>query len=412
MKVLILAGGYGTRLHPLTLRTSKCILPVGGKPNIAHILEKLSQAGIKDVIISFNISQEKIKQLLGDGSKFGVRIKYITEMTKNDSDKLGAVGAIKYVVDNAGLDDYLVIGADNYFEGLDIDKLIDFHRKKGADATLALYYVEEEHMVERLGIAVVDGDRITGFQEKPRIEEAKSRLGSILVYVISRQFLEKKLPKYLAELALKNRKPDNPGEMWSHFVDKADIQGFKFNGYWTDIGSNVMYYIDANAMAMARVEHSISGSAIIDDGAKVSETGVAIGDNTVVEKGAVVRGPVIIGRNCRIKSGAVVGPNTMIHDNTIIGERSTVDSAILFENVHVGSGVKIESSIADGLVDIEDEVKVEQHSIIGHGSRLCQGSKLNFESRVWPGISIAKNSVISGSVMGNDKLIESCYWET
>ncbi|MCK4715105.1 MAG: NDP-sugar synthase [Candidatus Aenigmarchaeota archaeon] len=411
MKALILAGGYGTRLHPLTLRTAKCVLPVGDKPNIAHIIEKLKSAGIDEIILSFNTNQERFQRFLGDGSKFGVKITYVMERTTDDSNKLGAVGAIKYVVDKAGLDDYLVIGADNYFEGLDINKLLDFHRNGGANVTLGLYYVEDEHMVERLGIAVIKGNRIIGFQEKPKIEEAKSRLASILVYAISRTFLEKSLPAYLKDMAAHNKKPDNPGEMWSYFVQKLKINGFIFKGYWTDIGSNMTYYIDANAKALAGIKHRIAKSAKIGEGARLSETGLVIGENTIIEDGATIRGPVIIGDNCVVKSGSVIGPNTIMLNNTMIGERSTIDGSILFDGVRVGSGVKIKRAIVDGEVHIENNAKVEQHAIMGHGSKLCEGAKLSFESRVWPGISISKNSIVSGSVMGSNDFINSCYWE-
>ncbi len=411
MKALILAGGYGTRLHPLTLRTAKCVLPVGGKPNIVHIIEKLKAADIEDIILSFNTNQNRFQRFLGDGSKFGVKITYVMERTTDDSNKLGAVGAIKYVVDKVGLDDYLVIGADNYFEGLDINKLLSFHKKKGVDVTLGLYYVEDEHMVERLGIAITDGDRIVGFQEKPKIEDAKSRLGSILVYAIRRTFLERSLPAYLKEMAAHNKKPDNPGEMWAHFVQKMKINGFIFKGYWTDIGSNITYYIDANAKALAGIKHRIAKSAKVGEGARLSETGLIIGENTIIEDGATIRGPVIIGDNCVVKSGSVIGPNTVMLNNTIIGERSTIDSSILFDRVRVGSGVKIKRAIVDGEVHIGDNAKVEQHSIMGHGSKLCEGAKLSFESRVWPGISVSKNSIVSGSVTGGNDFINSCYWE-
>jgi NDP-sugar pyrophosphorylase family protein len=410
MKALILAGGYGTRLHPLTLRTAKCVLPVGGKPNIAHLIEKLKAAGIDDIILSFNTNQERFQRFLGDGSKFGVKITYVMEKTKSDSDKLGAVGAINYVVNQAGLDDYLVIGADNYFQGLDINALLEFHRKSGADATLPLYFIEDDHMIEKLGIAVLDSDRIVGFQEKPKIEEAKSRLGSILVYVVSRDFLENDLPAYLKELADAGKRPDNPGSMWAHFVDKIMIKAFSFRGYWTDIGSNISYYVDANMKAMVDMQHKIAESAKVGD-ARLSEKGLVIGDNTVIEDGAVIRGPVIIGDDCIVKAGAVVGPNTVLLNRSSVGEQSTVDNSIVFDNVTIGSGVKMESAIVDGNAHIHNNVRVERHSIVGHGSKIHEGSKLSFDSRIWPRISIAKNSHISGNIMTDSEIIDSCYWE-
>ncbi|MDP2718072.1 MAG: nucleotidyltransferase family protein, partial [Candidatus Micrarchaeota archaeon] len=226
MRAIILAGGYGSRLAPLTRRIPKSLAPVAGQPIIAHLLQMISEANLAKAIISLNKNQSEIQDYFGDGSEFGVSVEYHYEHSENDLDKPGAVGALNALVRELGPEESFVIGGDNIVYGLDLDKMLAFHKGQKASATLALYELSNPRLVELYGICKTDADgRIVEFQEKPSQKEAVSRLASTAVYIMGETFLRQKLPEYLA--AMKG-KADRIGDLWHHYLDSDELYGFAF----------------------------------------------------------------------------------------------------------------------------------------------------------------------------------------
>lgn len=406
MKALILAGGYGTRLHPITLRTSKSVLPIAGIPNIIHIFKNLKSAGIKDVVISLNKNQESVRNVLGDGKRFGINLEYVMEETSSDEDKLGAIGAIRYVIETVGTDDYVVIGADNFFHGLDIEEMIKFHKKTKSDATVALFELGDKSLVSNYGIAVLDKERIIAFQEKPRIEDALSTLASTAVYIMNKNFLDANLPEYLES---NKDKHDRPGDLWVHFAKKLNIGGFSFSGFWGDIG-NAGAYLKSNKSAMEMLEENISENAKISEYAELAGENIQVEEGVVIEEDVIIRGPVVLKKNCIIRKGSVVGPYVLVLRETEISEGCEITNSVVFERVNIGSGVKISGSIIDGKSVISDNCVIESNSIVGYGSRILKNSKISESSRVWPHIILDEETIVDGDVMSETGLIKDTYY--
>jgi NDP-sugar pyrophosphorylase family protein len=394
MKALILAGGYGTRLHPITLRTSKCVLPVAGVPNIVHLINRLKEAGIDDIIISMNKNQESIEKVLGDGSRFGVKIRLIIEETSSDRDKLGA-------------DDFIIAGGDNFFSGLDIKEMINFHKKRNSDATIALYHLDDRSLVKNYGIAVLEGEKITSFQEKPSVEDALSNLAAIFFYIVSRKFVENELPDYIEK---NPEKADRPGDLWEYYAKKMTVNGFVFSGFFGDIG-NAKTYITSNTEAMKSIISNISEKAMISSDSKIVGDRIIIGDDVVIENGVKIVGPVMIEKGCRIMNGSEIGPFVTVLKGTEVGSKSAISNSILFEKVRVGEGVRMHGSIADGKSSIGSGSVIESGSIIGYSSELSDNIKVLESSRVWPFKSV-ESEEISGDVISDTDLIrDSHYFE-
>ncbi|MBD3312059.1 NTP transferase domain-containing protein [archaeon] len=379
LRALILAGGRGTRLHPITLRTPKCLLPIAGKPNILHMVEELNNAGVKDVFVSINDNQLKVNDFLQDK-----KVNIIIE-SQEDS-KLGSIGGLNYAVNKLGNHDLIVLGADNFYKGIDIR---DFSSSiKEGSALIALYKVPHEYMIEELGIAELKGDQIVSFQEKPNINEARSRLGSTLIYGLSSEWLKNKFPAYLDSGADR----DTIGRMWQYFCDKDELYGYVFNGTWADIGTT-RSYIELNNKVMSEMKESR-----INDSITVGE-GSVIEDNVIIEEGC------IIGRDC------VIGPNTHLMKDTTIGQGSRVKGSVLFENTHVGKNSAINNSVVDGFAIINNNVVVDDFCAIGFKAVIESDSRLLKRSNVWP--FITARGVINGNVTyreGRDDLINSKYW--
>ena len=161
MKAIILAGGYATRLMPLTLRLPKLLLPVAGKPLVHYCLDMLKEAGVDEVVFSLNITQKIVQEAIGSEYN-GMSVSFIFEETQTEGEKLGAIGAMQYVAERTSVDeDCLLIGSDNFVYGLDLKDMVKEHSSRKPHATIALFDLLDEKDVEHFGVALLEGKRIT-----------------------------------------------------------------------------------------------------------------------------------------------------------------------------------------------------------------------------------------------------------
>ncbi len=376
MRAIILAGGYGSRLAPLTLRIPKALVNVSGEPVLAHLLYLIEKADISKVVISLNKNQECIEEVFGDGSDYNVSIEYHYEHSQGDLDKPGAVGALHRLAKELGPEESFVIGGDNTVYGLDLDRMLAFHRSKKASATMALHELSNPRLVEQYGVVKTDSDgRITGFQEKPSVKEALSRLASTAVYVMSESFLREKLPAYVKS---RQDKADRIGDLWHHYVAREPLYGFSFNGVWGDTNS-VDSYLETNAKVM---QFRALG-AVVDDSAQVDES-------------AKLVAPVVVGPGCVVGAGAVVGPCTVLGERVSIGAGSNVSKSILYEGVSLGKSCWVEESVLDRSVSLGDACRVEKQSMLGEGVALQGGARVLASSKVWPSLCLSSDAVVRG----------------
>ncbi len=410
-----MAGGYGTRLQPLTLRTPKCILPIGNTTPIERIISGLTRAGVNEIIVSLNKNQIKVKEFL-ESKSLDAKVDYIFEESSENKDKLGAIGALQYVIDHFGSDDYFVLGADNYTVGLNYSDMLELHRKKGADVTLALFELPDITKVSMFGIGIVDADsRIVSFQEKPKVEEAKSKLASTFVYIINKSFFDSDLSTYVENERKAGRKPDNIGDLWEYFVDKRKIYGYIFSGYWGDVGSP-LFYVEINHKALDEIKSSI-GNISMGIGSKISGE-VVMGNGCKVGDNVTIIGPCFIGDGVEIGSGSIIGPYTSILHNSKIGKNNMIGGSILFDGVVTHNNVKITRALIDGNVEIYEDNRIEEKAMVGYSCRIGPNSQILYDTKLWPFLEVDKESVINGKVfypkgyvVFEDKIKRSRYWE-
>ncbi|MCW1295558.1 MAG: sugar phosphate nucleotidyltransferase [Candidatus Parvarchaeota archaeon] len=216
---LILAGGSGTRLRPLTYEIPKPMMPVNGRPILEHIMEQLKKAEFIDIIISIGYLGSKIKEYFGDGSKFGVRIRYSEETTP-----MGTGGAIKKN-QNIFHDDFIVLNGDNLFD-FDLNKIYEFHKKEKAMATIALVPQDD---VSQFGVVEMEGNKIVKFIEKPKTEQV-SHLVNAGIYVIN--------PAFLSFIP---QGESNISKIFEQVAEKKIIDGFIYAGKWLPCDSMDLY---------------------------------------------------------------------------------------------------------------------------------------------------------------------------
>ncbi|MBW2999188.1 nucleotidyltransferase family protein [Candidatus Woesearchaeota archaeon] len=236
MKALILAAGYATRLHPLTLDNPKPLLPVAGKPMIEHILSKIEQVPNIDEI--FIVTNDRFHSHFLEWEKqysSPKKIKIINDGTKSNEDRLGAIGDMDLVVKKEGInDDLLIIAGDNLFDF----SLVDFHdffSEKNASVIAVYDLLEKEKVAKKFGVAETDNDgKIISFEEKP--EEPKTSLAATACYLLTKEDVNE-----FERCINENKKPDNPGDFIAWLSEKKSVFGFTFKERWFDIGGHEDY---------------------------------------------------------------------------------------------------------------------------------------------------------------------------
>jgi glucose-1-phosphate thymidylyltransferase len=327
MKGLVLAGGAGTGLRPLTHTGPKQLIPIANKPNILYCLEDIRDAGITEigVILGENMP-EKVQELLGDGSSFGVSITYIIQGAPKGI--AHAVGCAEEFMDDSPFVVYL---GDNLLKG-GIKNMVDEFSEGGAEAQVALCAVPHP---ERFGVAELDSEgNIVSLVEKPK--EPKSDLALVGIYFFKRSIfpiIHNLEPSWRDELEITDAVDNLRKE------GKA-IKAHVVSGWWKDTG-RPGDILEANQLILQDIETSIEGS--VEEGAQTSGN-VVIGEGSRILSGSLVKGPVVIGKNCGIGPDTYVGPYTSIGDDTRITGGEIEDSIVIGDCV-IDCGKKIVHSL-------------------------------------------------------------------
>lgn len=350
MKGVILSGGRGTRLRPITHTGPKQLVPVANKPVIQYAVEDLVEAGIEEIgIVLGKKGAAEIQEFLGDGSEFGVEITYIFQ-----GEPLGLSHAVGCAREFVGDDDFIMYLGDNILKQ-GVSDLVDSFEAGDFDAGIALQSVENP---EQFGVAAVDDEgAVKRLVEKP--ENPPSDLALIGVYVFSPavfEVIEDLEPSWRGELEITDAIQElleNGGSIDSHVV----------RGWWKDTGKP-KDILEANRLVLDDEKGSIRGE--IREGAETSGD-IELEQGAVIEGGAVVRGPVSIAANVTVKSGTYVGPYTSIGANT------TLDGVHIENSVVIGnSSVSASEKIVDSLLGRGTEIESAK-DLLPDGHRLVVG---------------------------------------
>ena len=315
MIAVVLVGGRGTRLRPLTLTTPKQMLPVAGRPMIERVLAHLAAHGVDEVILSLGYRPDAFRHAYPDGSCGGVRLHYAVEPQPLDT-----AGGIAFAARHAGVAETFVVQNGDVLTTLDVSGLVDFHRGHKGMATIALTAVEDP---SRYGVVATDaGGRVTAFVEKPEPGEAPSRFINAGTYILEPEVLE---------LIADDRPVSIEREVFPSLVAAGQLYAQPSTAEWVDAGTAATY-LDANLSLARREDHWVDPGARIDPAAVVTESIISAG--AAVARGATVQwalvmagarvGPGATVRHSIIGSGAVVGDGAVIEALSMVGDRATV----------------------------------------------------------------------------------------
>ncbi len=361
MKAVILVGGEGTRLRPLTCNTTKAMVPVLNKPFLEHLLGYLKGHGVTDIILAMSYLPQGIKDYFGGGAGLGVSLSYLVE-----EEPLGTAGAVKNAEGYLG-ESFLMLNGD-IFTDLDITAMIDFHRRKKAAATIAVTPVEDPTAYGL--IETDDNGRITRFREKPARDEVTTNNINAGIYVLEPDILAKIPP---------GKKVSIERETFQDLLSQGEaVYAYSSAAYWLDMGTPEKYLrlnhdlLLGRAPSLFRSSGVQTGSSRIDPSATI-EAPVLIGDGCVIGPGAAVRGPAVIGPECQIEAGAVI-EGAVLWDNVSVGRRATLRNCIAASH----SQIRADSEVPDNCV-------LGDRAVVGKNTKIPRGTRIRPEKRTAPG---------------------------
>jgi mannose-1-phosphate guanylyltransferase/phosphomannomutase len=377
MKAVVMAGGEGTRLRPLTSNQPKPMVSIVGKPCMEHILELLRDHGFEDVIVTVAFLPQAIRSHFGNGEGMGMNIGYSVEESP-----LGTAGSVRLAAGR--LDDtFLVISGDALCD-VDLTRLVEFHREKQASVTIGLKSVENPL---EFGIVVTDEEgRVERFLEKPSWGQVFSDTINTGIYVLEPEVL-KHVPK--------DRPYDFSKELFPLLLEMGrPIYGCVLDGYWQDIG-NLDQYRQANFDALdEKVQLNVPGIRIRGN--------VWLGEGVDLHDLDALEGPAYVGNYCRVGAGAKIGPYSVLATSVTVRERGRVVRSIVDSSTYIGRSTSVEGAVVGRGSDLRAHVRV--HEGVAIGDEVSIGA----ESVIMPGVRIYPfKEVETGS-----QLHESLIWES
>lgn len=374
MKAILMAGGEGTRLRPLTLSTPKPLVPLCNKPVIEHMIERLRYYNITDIIITLHYMADEIASYFSSGKDYGVSITYSIE-----EEPLGTAGSIKKIQDKLS-DTFIIISGDAIAD-FNFRQIVQFHKEKQAKATITLCKVPNPL---EFGVTITDeNDRITKFVEKPSWGEVFSDTVNTGIYCLEPDILDLMEP---------GKTYDFSNDIFSGMLkNNTPLYGCIMDGYWCDIGTLDQYRQAVNDIFQKKVQTNIPGKEI--------KPNVWIGDNTDIHPSAQINGPVVIGKNCKIGAGSSINEYCTIGDNCVIASGSKIERSLIWSNTYIGKQSNINGTIIGRGVTAKEKVFTGDGAIIGDKCFLGKQSQVNSNIKIWPEKKIESGAVVSLSLI-------------
>lgn len=358
MQALILVGGHGTRLRPVTLTLPKPVIPLVDRPFMRYMIDWLARHGVDDIVMACGFLPDKMREVLGDEIPGGPRLRYVEE-----PEPRGTAGAIKFAEDLLE-DRFFALNGDSLTD-LDLTLLRERHESSGAKGTLGLYPVEDATsygLVRRRE----DGE-IIEFLEKPEPSEIDTDEISAGIYLLEKEVLEL-IP------------PDQDVSIEREVFPKLVGDGLysqRLEGYWVDIGSPDRYLDACWDILERRVD--TEPSKMVDG------DGIYVDAGADVEDGAEIAGPAFIEAGATIGAGARVGERAVIGAGTSVGARAHIEGSALHGGCTIAAGARVIGSILSAGVTVEEGASVPEGSVIGEGATITASAALGAGAKVGPG---------------------------
>jgi mannose-1-phosphate guanylyltransferase / phosphomannomutase len=376
VKAVVMAGGEGTRLRPMTANQPKPLLPVANKPIMEHVLRLLKRHGFSETVVTVQFLASLVRNYFGDGEDVGMSLQYATEEMP-----LGTAGSVKNAEDALRSGPFLVISGDALTD-IDLSTLVSFHKKQGALVTVGLTRVPNPL---EFGIIIADEDgRIQRFLEKPTWGQVFSDTVNTGIYVME--------PEVLAEVAA-GEQVDWSGDVFPRLLEAgAPLFGWVADGYWEDVGT-LESYLKAQADVLSgRVDIQLEGYFEVSPGVWVAE-------GAEVDPEAALSGPLCIGDYAKVEAGAQLREFTVLGNNVVVKEGAFLHRAVVHNNVFVGQGATLRGCVIGKNTDVMASARIEEGAVVGDECLIEPEAYLSAGVKVYPFKTIEAGAVVNSSVI-------------
>ncbi|HET9444471.1 MAG TPA: sugar phosphate nucleotidyltransferase, partial [Acidimicrobiales bacterium] len=375
MKAVIMAGGEGTRLRPLTSNQPKPMMPLANRPMMEHIILLLKEHGFEDIVVTVAFLANTIRNYFDDGSDFGVRMVYATE-----EQPLGTAGSVRNAMEELRDERFLVISGD-VLTDIDLSAVVAFHEEKGSMATIGLKSMEDPL---EFGIVITNPDgSIERFLEKPTWGQVFSDTINTGIYV-----LEPEIFDYIDE----GKPVDFSGEVFPRLLaDRRPLFGCVVDGYWEDVGTLEAYVRAHQDVLDRKVQLDVPGFQL--------GNGVWLGEGSEIDPTARVDGPAVIGDHCRIGPGTHLREYTVLGSNVMVGNNAYLERAIVHDNAYLGAGVGLRGCVVGRSSDLREGARCEEGVVLGDECFVGAHAVINPSVKVYPFKTVEAGAVINSSIV-------------
>ncbi|MDR1451122.1 MAG: NDP-sugar synthase, partial [Helicobacteraceae bacterium] len=380
MKAIVMAGGFGTRIAPLTNSTPKPMLPAANRPMMEYIIAQLRDIGIRDFVVLLYFKPEVIKSYFGDGSGLGVKIDYVLP-----DDDYGTAGAVKKA--EALLDEPFMIVSGDLVTDFDFKKIVAFHENKRSKLTITLTSVADPL---QFGVVITDKKgQIKRFLEKPGWGELFSDTINTGIYVFEPEILS-----YIPE----NVNYDFSKDLFPKLMNEGvTLWGYDAQGYWRDVGNPISYREAMEDILNKRAAIPIGGKRI-----KIGDGAAFVSEGTELPKGVSVEGAAIIGNNVKIAKDAVLR-NVIIGANCVVESKALLEDCTLWNNVKVGEGCRLKNAVFCNDVTIGSKTMANYGVIVAEECEIGANVHIEKDVIIWPKKAIEDGAIVSSNITWGDK---------
>jgi mannose-1-phosphate guanylyltransferase/phosphomannomutase len=375
VKAVVMAGGEGSRLRPMTANLPKPLLPVANRPVLEHVLRLLRRHGVTDTVVTVQFLASLVRNYFGDGDELGMSLQYATEQRP-----LGTAGSVKNAETALRDGTFLVLSGDALTDA-DLTRMVEVHRASGALVTVGLKSVPDPL---EYGIVICDPDgRVSRFLEKPTWGQVFSDTVNTGIYVME--------PDVLSEVP-SDEEVDWSGEVFPRLLSAgAPLFGYRFDGYWEDVGTLESYRQAHVAVLNREVE--------IEIGAFEVSPGVWIGEGAEVDPDVEVTGPVLVGDYSRVEAGARLQSYAVLGANVVVKAGALVERSVVHDNVFIGPRAALRGCVVGRNTDVMRSARIDDGAVVGDDCVIEQEAFLSSGVRIYPFKTVDAGAVVTSSVI-------------
>jgi len=384
MKAVIMAGGEGTRLRPLTSNCPKPMLPLANVPMMEHIVDLLKRHGVKEIVVTVAYLANQIRTYFGDGSEFGVSISYATE-----DEPLGTAGSVRNAKDL--LDERFLVISGDVLTDIDLGEIVRVHEERQALATIGLVAVDNPL---EFGIVITREDgSIERFLEKPTWGQVFSDTINTGIFV-----LEPEIFDFIPD----GRAVDFSGEVFPAVLAAGrPLYGAVSEGYWEDVGTLDAYVAAHKDVMDGLVRVTVPGFEV--------NQGVWLGEGATIDPDAEVDGFAVVGENCRVEAGVRIGDYTVLGNNVRVRSGADLERSVVHDNAFLDHGVRLRGAVVGRSADLRRGARCDTGSVVGDECFVGADAQVAEDVKIYPFKTVEAGAVVNSSIIWESKGSRSLF---